>query len=62
MNPLQALFNCFVYQKSDNKMIFHWNRSSSTFLKNYYEETEQTPLIARKNGSSNNSDEVDFVL
>lgn len=62
MNPLQALFNCFVYQKSENKMILHWNRSSSTFLKNYYEQTEQTPLIARKNGSSNNSDEVDFVL
>lgn len=57
MNPLQALFNCLVYQKPEDNVASKWNAYVVQ-----YEPGERTPLLARKNGSSNSSDEPDFVL
>lgn len=61
MNPLQALFNCLVYQRPQDLISSRWNAYR---IQEYYEREpdERTPLLARRSGSSNNSEEPEFVL
>lgn len=59
MNPLQALFNCLVYQKPQDQMLSYWNAYR---VQEYYEPGERTPLLARRSGSSNNSDEPEYIM
>ncbi|XP_065215605.1 G-protein coupled receptor 143-like [Planococcus citri] len=59
MNPLQALFNCLVYQKPHDQILSRWNAYR---VQEFHEANERTPLLARRSGSSNNSEEPEFVL
>lgn len=55
LNPLQALLNSLVYRKSQDRIVMPWSEFHHPMFDRYF-PYEKTPLLARRNGSSNNSD------